>query len=57
MPYYGGRRECDVGAPPGEEEAKFDPSTLVCGGCLAGNKATCDKHGNDSIEYKCRFVF
>jgi RCR-type E3 ubiquitin transferase len=34
----------------------FDPSELICGGCVPHSAdATCRKHGDAYIEYKCRF--
>lgn len=49
-PYFGGERQCGD-APP----MHFDPSELICGGCIAGSGFDCPKHGRDYLEYKCRF--
>jgi E3 ubiquitin-protein ligase MYCBP2 len=50
-PYYGGEARCgEAGA------AAFDPTHLVCGGCLPHSAdADCPKHGKDYIQFKCRF--
>ena len=41
--------QCDVAAD-------FDPSELVCGSCSnPGEVVTCNKHGDDYLEYKCRY--
>lgn len=48
-PYYGGLRACqDVNR---EEPNRAD---LICGGCSAGS-AVCDKHGNQYMEWKCKY--
>jgi hypothetical protein len=48
-PYFGGLRRCqDVN----REEPNRDD--LVCGGCSAGS-AVCDKHGNQYMEWKCKY--
>jgi RCR-type E3 ubiquitin transferase len=49
-PYFGGGVQCEV---PGQA---FDPSELVCGSCShPGEVVTCNKHGDDFLEYKCRY--
>jgi len=53
QPYFGGQRRCEEAAGEGQE--KFDPSELVCGSCSSGSAQTCQKHGKDFIEFKCRF--
>jgi len=51
-PYFGGERDCNAE----QRVADYDPAELVCGGCSNfGNKNSCTVHGNDYIEYKCRF--
>jgi E3 ubiquitin-protein ligase MYCBP2 len=48
-PYFGGGVQC-------EAAADFDPSELVCGSCSnPGEVVTCNKHGDDYLEYKCRY--
>jgi len=48
-PYFGGGVQCDIGPD-------FDPSELVCGLCSnPGEMVTCNKHGDDYLEYKCRY--
>lgn len=50
-PYYGGERACEA-----NQRENFDPKELVCGGCSdPTGKATCETHGNEYIEYKCKF--
>jgi len=54
-PYFGGMKDCLIGA---NEKVAFNPEDLVCGVCVAetlGGMANCEKHGSDYIEYKCRF--
>jgi E3 ubiquitin-protein ligase MYCBP2 len=54
-PYFGGMKDCLVNA---NEKVAFNPEELVCGVCVAeslGGEANCKTHGNDYIEYKCRF--
>eukprot|EP01119_Soliformovum_irregulare_P019714 TRINITY_DN6305_c0_g1_i2.p1 TRINITY_DN6305_c0_g1~~TRINITY_DN6305_c0_g1_i2.p1 ORF type:complete len:418 (+),score=94.64 TRINITY_DN6305_c0_g1_i2:1097-2350(+) len=49
QPYFAGQRVC-------EDVGDFDSKELVCGGC-SGRDLTddCPKHGNQFIEYKCKF--
>jgi len=47
-PYFGGAANCGV-------NADFDPSELVCGPCSNPQMSSCQKHGDDYLEYKCRF--
>jgi hypothetical protein len=53
-PYFGGMKACDP-----EEPKDFDPNDLVCSSCaaisLGAGVAKCDKHGNDFIDFKCRY--
>lgn len=50
-PYYGGEKACGVAR--GDE---FDPSELICGACAPFSaEQSCDKHGTESIEWKCRY--
>ena len=60
-PYFAGRRECGDGPDVNNENPNkiYDPKDLVCGkdanlNNVAG-KTSCDKHGKEFIEYKCRF--
>jgi len=49
-PYFGGEKVCEAAV------AEFNPKELICGGCSDfAIKENCAKHGNDYIEYKCRF--
>jgi hypothetical protein len=61
LPYFGGQAVC-AGGPGENEEGQFDPKLLVCGSCASGGTAAagggetnCAVHGNDFIEYKCKF--
>jgi hypothetical protein len=58
LPYFGGQAVC-AGGPGENEEGQFDPKLLVCGSCASGGAAgaetNCAVHGNDFIEYKCKF--
>jgi hypothetical protein len=60
LPYFGGQAVC-AGGPGENEEGQFDPKLLVCGSCAsggaaaAGGETNCAVHGNDFIEYKCKF--
>lgn len=50
-PYFGGERACDAQ----NRSEEFNPEELVCGGCASSGKTNCSKHGNDYIEFKCKF--
>ena len=51
QPYYGGERVCE-----GDQVREYDPKELLCSGCCEFSaQATCPIHGNDYIEWKCRF--
>lgn len=53
QPYFGGRRQCEQ---VNEQNESFNPNELVCGGCASGSDiASCQKHGKEFIEYKCKF--
>ncbi len=54
QPYFGGHRSCEVAAGEGEA-AQYEASEMVCGGCSALGKTTCEKHGAEAIEHKCKF--
>jgi len=53
-PYFGGERACNAVQLV---ESNFDPAELICGACSAtsDNKQNCTKHGQDYIEWKCKF--
>eukprot|EP00300_Choanocystis_sp_HF-7_P008386 c15877_g1_i1.p1 GENE.c15877_g1_i1~~c15877_g1_i1.p1 ORF type:complete len:651 (+),score=123.57 c15877_g1_i1:2-1954(+) len=52
-PYFGGEYRCEAA---GEGAAEFNPEELVCGGCSAvGGASSCPKHGQNFLEYKCRY--
>lgn len=51
QPYYGGERACGAAG-----DADFNPADLMCSSCVPhSHENTCDKHGTDFIQYKCRF--
>jgi len=51
-PYFGGERACNADQRVGD----FNAEELVCGTCSdVGNKQQCVKHGNEYVEWKCRF--
>ena len=56
VPYFGGMKDCIAAQ---SAEADFKVEDLVCGKCaaesLGGGMATCKKHGNEFIEFKCKF--
>ena len=60
-PYFAGRRECGDGPDVNNDNPNkvYDPKDLVCGKDAnlqnVAGKTSCDKHGKDFIEYKCRF--
>jgi E3 ubiquitin-protein ligase MYCBP2 len=53
-PYYGGERACNAE----QRVAQHDPKELICGSCsgvgMKSDGKPC-KHGNDYIEWKCKF--
>ena len=50
-PYYGGERVCE-----GDQVREYDPKELLCAGCCEFSaNAHCSIHGDDYIEWKCRF--
>ena len=55
-PYFGGMKDCDAAA---NDIQNFKKEELVCGKCAAvavgGGTKTCPKHGQDFIEFKCKF--
>ncbi|CAI2366961.1 unnamed protein product [Moneuplotes crassus] len=53
--YYGGMRECGNAI---ENQDDYDPTDYICGECKLENyagKANCDIHGDQFIEWKCRY--
>ena len=60
-PYFAGRRECGDGPGVNNDNPNkiYDPKDLVCGKDAnlknVAGKTSCNKHGNEFIEYKCRF--
>ena len=54
-PYFGGKKECGVG----QDYENFKKEELVCGKCAAvavgGGIKECPKHGQEFIEFKCKF--
>jgi len=60
-PYFAGRRECGDGPDVNNDNPNkvYDPKDLVCGKDAnlknVAGKTSCDKHGKEFIEYKCRF--
>jgi len=50
-PYFGGKRDCGGEVNMGE----FNIKELVCGPCSNINETTCKIHGDEFIEWKCRF--
>jgi len=51
-PYFGGERACNAEQRVGD----FNPEELICGACSdTGNEQNCGKHGNEYIEWKCKF--
>lgn len=54
QPYFGGLKACD-----NVDDKEFKPEELVCGKCAAGDVKngvmSCQVHGTDYIEFKCRF--
>lgn len=57
-PYFGGKKECaNMGGPPGAgaQGGAFNPKELVCGACSNTSGQTCLIHGEEYMEWKCRF--
>ncbi len=52
-PYFGGLKDCERAME--EEKKEFDPKDLVCPGCCKIPIKDCEKHGNEYIEFKCKF--
>ncbi|EKX50850.1 hypothetical protein GUITHDRAFT_92848 [Guillardia theta CCMP2712] len=56
-PYFGGIADCL--AQEGGEENQFKREDLICGSCsaskLGNGRKTCKQHGDQYVEYKCRF--
>ena len=56
VPYFGGMKDCEAGQ---NDYNNFKKEELVCGKCAAvcvgGGSKTCNKHGTDFIEFKCKF--
>lgn len=52
-PYFGGMKECNAE----DRQGSFNEKDLICGSCSSkgGNGNGCIKHGNEYVEYKCRF--
>ena len=56
-PYFGGLKECGNNL---ENGANFKEEDLVCGKCAnklldLGGKTDCAVHGQDYIEFKCKY--
>jgi E3 ubiquitin-protein ligase MYCBP2 len=55
-PYFGGMKDCEAAQ---QQAAEFKKEELVCGKCAAvsvgGGVKQCPKHGQDFIEFKCKF--
>ena len=60
-PYFAGRRECGDGPEVNNDNPNkiYDPKDLICGKDAnlknVAGKTSCSRHGNEFIEYKCRF--
>ena len=54
-PYFGGARDCVRDAE--QRNRNIDASELMCSVCSAppGAVTTCAKHGDDYLEWKCRY--
>jgi hypothetical protein len=53
-PYFGGRRQCEEVAM--QQAEAFNKDQLLCGGCTSGpDVKSCNLHGKDYIEHKCKF--
>jgi len=55
LPYFGGLKECGNNL---EAAGAYKPEDLVCGKCaneLLGGKTNCPTHGQDYIEFKCKW--
>mmetsp|Transcript_34107 Transcript_34107/g.76806 ORF Transcript_34107/g.76806 Transcript_34107/m.76806 type:complete len:373 (-) Transcript_34107:1026-2144(-) len=56
-PYFGGVADC--GADEGGGGNQFKREDLVCGSCsgakVGNGRPNCSKHGDQYVEYKCRF--
>mmetsp|Transcript_11811 Transcript_11811/g.19957 ORF Transcript_11811/g.19957 Transcript_11811/m.19957 type:complete len:495 (+) Transcript_11811:782-2266(+) len=54
--YFGGMKDCEAAQ---DEAQSFKKEELVCGKCAAvavgGGVKQCPKHGQDFIEFKCKF--
>ena len=59
VPYYGGMRDCAEAMRQEEEEKLPLPEDLKCSWCHSvgkgAGKTVCEVHGEDSIEYKCKY--
>jgi len=53
IPYFGGLKSCEN---DNENLADYKAEELICGKCAGiGNMKSCKIHGNDFLEYKCKF--
>ncbi|CAD8101230.1 unnamed protein product [Paramecium sonneborni] len=54
QPYFGGAKDCQRGLEEGDKQYK--PEELICANCCdVPIGETCQVHGKDYIEFKCRF--
>lgn len=50
--YYGGEAKCNEMIELPDE---YNPAELVCGACSNSRAQSCLKHGNEFMEFKCRY--
>ena len=54
-PYFGGRKNCAEVMNNAQNAEGFNPKELVCPGCCDIPIDNCPKHGNDFIQFKCKY--
>lgn len=52
-PYFGGLKDCERAL--NDDKKDYKPSDLICPNCCEIPIAKCKKHGDDFIEFKCRY--
>lgn len=52
-PYFGGLKDCERAL--NDDKKEFKPSDLICPNCCEIPMAKCKIHGDDFMEFKCRY--
>lgn len=54
-PYFGGRKNCAEAMNEPKDAGGFNAAELICSNCCEVPIENCPKHGNDFVEFKCKY--